>query len=154
QHDAELAGMKFHIIANAQDLSALVTAADELVVVAEGLLVDPDEAVERLEGGPVVLVQPAEGTVEAGFERIDFDHAWAGLLIVPGHLVESLHELPADCDVPSSLCRIALQSGVRIREVPATSRAGIRWRMIGSETEAYAAEHEWLRQQVGQRRRL
>lgn len=146
QHDAEDAGLQFTIATGPGQLAGLVTAADELIVMAEGLFADPAQAVALLEGrAPVVLVQPVEGALAAGFERIDINRAGAGLMRVPGHLVERLHELPIDCDSGSALTRIALQSGIAMREVPAAARGGAGWRMIRSEAEAYALENEWLR---------
>ncbi|EJL32427.1 hypothetical protein PMI02_01482 [Novosphingobium sp. AP12] len=151
QHDAENAGLQFTIATGPGQLAGLVTATDELVVISEGLFADPSQAVALLEGrAPVVLVQPVEGALVAGFERIDINRASAGLMRIPGELVERLHELPADCDVLSALTRIALQIGIAMREVPAAARAGSGWRMIRSEAEAYALEDEWLRSRFGE----
>jgi hypothetical protein len=152
QHDAEPAGMKFHILTDVRGLSALVTAKDELLVLSEGLLADPEVAAGQLGERPCVLVQGAEGAVEAGFERIDLNYASAGAILVPGNLVEHLHELAADCDVPSALTRIALQRGIRRHEVPSGLRTGPRWRMISNEAEAHATEDQWLRHTLGEAR--
>ena len=109
QHAAEDAGLQFSIATGPGQLSGLVTANDEIVVVSEGLFVDPSQAAPLLEErGPVVLVQPVEGALAAGYERIDLNRAGAGLMRVPGQLVERLRELPVDCDIVSSLTRIAL----------------------------------------------
>lgn len=151
QHDAESSGLQFTIATGPGQLAGLVTASDELIVISEGLFADPTQAVPLLEGrSPVVLVQPVEGALAAGFERIDINRASAGLMRVPGDLVERLHELPTDCDVLSALTRIALQIGISMREVPAAARAGSGWRMIRSEAEAYALEDEWLRSRFGE----
>ncbi|WP_245892314.1 hypothetical protein [Novosphingobium guangzhouense] len=151
QHDAEDAGLQFAIATGAGQLAGLVTAGDELVVISEGLFSDPTAAAALLEGrAPVVLVQPVEGALAAGFERIDINRATAGLMRVPGALVERLHELPMDVDAVSALTRIALQSGIAMREVPATTRAGSGWRMVRSEAEAYALEDEWMRTRFAQ----
>lgn len=146
QHAAEDAGLQFAIVTSPRQLAGQVTAADELIVVSEGLFVEPAVAAPLLEDRkPAVLVQPVEGALAAGFERIDINRASAGLMRIPGQLAERLHELPADCDVASALTRIALQSGVQMREVPASARAGTDWRMVRTESEAYALENEWLR---------
>ncbi|MFD1959660.1 hypothetical protein ACFSHP_12440 [Novosphingobium panipatense] len=119
QHDAEDAGLQFAVVTAANQLSGLVTAADELVVISEGLFADAAQTVSLLEGhAPVVLVQPVEGALAAGFERIDINRATAGVMRAPGSLVERLHELPIDVDAVSALTRIALQSGTTMREVP------------------------------------
>ncbi|MGH6743415.1 hypothetical protein [Novosphingobium sp.] len=146
QHMAENAGLQFHIATGARPLAGLVTANDELVVIGEGLFVEPAGVVPLLEGrAPAVLVQPVEGGLAAGFERIDINRASAGLMRIPGHLVENLQELPGDCDVHSALTRIALQAGVPMREVPVAVRSGVDWRLIRDEAEAHAVELEWLR---------
>ncbi|WP_454797258.1 hypothetical protein [Novosphingobium lindaniclasticum] len=146
QHMAEDAGLQFYIATGSRPLSGLVTANDELVVIGEGLFAEPSGVVPLFEGrSPAVLVQPVEGALAAGFERIDINRASAGIMRIPGHLVENLHELPADCDVISALMRIALQSGVPMREVPAAARSGVDWRLIRDEGEAHAVEMEWLR---------
>lgn len=151
QHDAEDAGLQFAIATSAGQLAGLVTAADELVVISEGLFADPEQASALLEGrSPVVVVQPVEGALAAGFERIDINRATAGLMRVPGSLVERLHELPVDVDAVSALTRIALQSGIAMREVPAEARTGSGWRMVRSEAEAYALEDEWMRARFAQ----
>lgn len=151
QHDAESAGLQFAIATGAGQLAGLVTAGDELVVISEGLFADPAHVASLLEGrAPVVLVQPVEGALAAGFERIDINSATAGLMRVPGALVERLHELPVDVDVVSALTRIALQAGTAMREVPVAARAGSAWRMVRSEAEAYALEDEWMRARFAQ----
>lgn len=150
QHRAEEAGQQFHIVSAPTQLAALITAGDDVIVISEGLLADPALAVALLESGPAVLTQPVEGALSEGFERIDINNAAAGASRLPGRLVEQLHELPADCDIASSLTRIALQSGVSMREVPVASRAGVNWKMIRSESEALGVESEWLRSRVDQ----
>lgn len=148
QHEAERSGMSFHVATGVRDLSRLVSAVDELVSFMEGLLIASSYAASLRDKGSAVMVQPAEMGIAAGFERIDPDLASAGLVFLPGRHVEGLTALPPDCDIPSSLTRIALQAGIRTREVPADTLAGGRWRLIRSETEAYSADNEWLAQQM------
>lgn len=150
QHAAEGAGLRFHIVAGPQQLSALVTATDELIVVTEGLFAEPTLVAPLLEGTrPVVLALPDDGAVAEGFERLDINNAAAGIMRIPGSLVERLHDLPHDCDATSALTRIALQSGAQMRQVPPEARAGPGWRMVRSESEALANETEWLRLRLG-----
>ncbi|WP_188767161.1 hypothetical protein [Novosphingobium endophyticum] len=151
QHAAEDAGLQFYVATDARQLSGLVTANDELLVIGDGLFADPAKVVSLFESRvPLVLTLPVESALAAGFERIDLNRAAAGLMRVPGHVAESLHELPADCDVPSALTRIALQSGVPMRDVPSAARVGTGWRLIRSEAEAYAVETEWLNEQLAE----
>lgn len=149
QHAAEAAGLQFAVATMPRQLAGLVSAADDLLVISEGLFASPASALPLLEGrSPVVLVQPVEGALAEGYERIDLNRAGAGLMRIPGELVERLHDLPPDCDIVSALTRIALQSGIAMREVPAAARAATNWRMVRSEAEAFALENEWLRQRM------
>lgn len=150
QHAAEDAGLQFYMATSTGQLAGLISASDELLVVAEGLLADPAAAADLLDGrGPVVLVQPSDTAVPEGFERIDLNRGAGGLMRIPGHLAEHLHALPPDVDVVSALLRIALQVGVATREIPAAVRVGANWRMIRTEAEAQAVERDWLRASFG-----
>ena len=144
QHESERAGAGFHVITGPRGLSPLITAADEVLVMAEGLLPTTGDALRLIAGGNAVFVQPAETGIPAGFERIDLNHAAAGLMLIPGRLVERLMDLPADADPASALLRIALQAGVAQRPVPEGVRAGGRWLLVRSEDEAQAAEEGWM----------
>lgn len=148
QRDAQAAGAQFHTISSAPLLSPLVTSSDELLVVADGLMVPSRRAAELLSGPHCVVVQPVEIGLPAGFERVDINHATAGLMLIPGRLIERLVELPSDCDVASSLTRIALQSGVPQCPLPAASRGGPVWKIVRSEAEAQGLESSWLAMQL------
>jgi len=148
QHLAERAGAQFHVIPGARPLVGLVTATDELIVLADGLFASTAEACDLLSDGQSVLVQPIELGLAAGFERIDLNHAAAGAMRLPGRLVERLGDLPADCDAVSSLQRIALQAGVRQRAIPAPGQDGLFWTLVRSDDEAHAIEPLWIRQRT------
>ena len=150
QHGAEDAGVQFHVVTSPRAILPLVTANDELIVLTEGLLVDPHTAMNLLEGSHRVLVQPIEIGLAEGFERLDINNASAGAMRIPGRLVERLSELPMDCDVPSALIRIALQAGIPTVQVPAAAREGARWRLIRDEPEAHASESGWIRLHMGE----
>lgn len=150
QHEAERAGVRLHVIPGPRALAGLVTANDELIVFTEGLLAAPQEAIALLEPGHAVLVQPIESGLAAGFERIDINHAAAGAMRIPGRLIEGLADLPPDCDIPSALTRIALQSGIAMQPVPAAAREGARWKLVRDEAEAHAIEGAWIRLHMGE----
>jgi hypothetical protein len=146
QHVAEDHGARFHLVSGPRGLVGLVAANDELIVLADGLLVAANEALAQIEAGQGVLVQPIEIGQPAGFERIDLNHAAAGAMRLPGGLVERFAELPADCDAVSSLQRIALQAGLPQRMLPTDLRESGAWRLVRDEAEAQAAESDWFRQ--------
>lgn len=146
QHAAEEHGARFHVVSGPRGLAGLITANDELIVLADGLLAEPAAAAAQIEAGPGVIVQPIELGQPAGFERIDLNHAAAGAMRLPGSLVERLAELAPDCDATSSLQRIALQAGLAQRMLPSGLRESGAWRLLRDEGEAHLAEAEWFRQ--------
>ncbi|MDE2410677.1 MAG: hypothetical protein KGM18_02770 [Sphingomonadales bacterium] len=148
QHDAEARGAQFHVIPGARSLLGLITATDELFVLGDGLFASPDTAAALLDQGQAVLVQPIEQGLAAGFERIDINHASAAAMYIPGRLVESIAELPSDCDAASALQRIALQGGVRQRAIPGMENGALFWNLVRSDSEAHALEPRWIRQRI------
>lgn len=150
QHRTERAGRLFHTVTAVRELSAIVTANDEVIMLAEGLMADRERALNVLESGTGVFVQPVEVGLAAGFERLDINNASAGMLRIPGRLIEELAQLSTDYDIGSALTRIALQDGIPMREVPAEARGGMQWQMISGDRQAVAIEHDWLVQQLGQ----
>ncbi|MFC3174270.1 hypothetical protein ACFOD9_08400 [Novosphingobium bradum] len=144
QRESERGGAAFHVLTGSRGLSPLVSAADEVLVLAEGLLPTTGDALRLIGTGQAVFLQPAESGIPAGFERIDLNHASAGLMLVPGRLVDRLMDLPPDADAGSALLRIALQAGVAQRPVPDEVRAGGRWLLVRTEAEAQAAEDGWM----------
>lgn len=148
QHHAEAAGARFHVIGGPRALAGLVTAADEIIAIGDGLFASSVETAGLLEQGQAVLVQPIEQGLAAGFERIDLDTAAAGVMRVPGRLVAQLAELPADCDAISALQRIALQAGVAQRSIPGPGSNGLFWTLLRSDAEAHALEPQWIRQRT------
>jgi hypothetical protein len=148
QHAAEAAGMAFSVVTAPSGLLPQVSANDELIVFSDGLLASGEVVADLIGAGPAVTVQPIESGMAAGFERIDINHASAGLMRIPGRLVERLAELPSDCDVPSALTRIALQAGVAMKDVPASARGNAGWLLIRSEADAHLAEDALIDAQV------
>lgn len=144
QHEAERAGAKFHMISGARGLSGLVTASDELLVIGEGLVAAMPDALAMLGETPAILVLPAETAVPQGFERIDINHAAAGLMLLPGRLVERLNDLPADAEPASALLRIGLQAGIAQRAVAEPAISAGHWLMVRDEEAAHAAELDWM----------
>lgn len=149
QHAAEAAGARFHVIGGPRALLGLVTAADELVVLGDGLFTSTGDAAALLEQGQAVLVQPVEQGLAAGFERIDLNHAAAGAMRIPGRLVEQIAELPPECDAASALQRLALQAGVRQRPIASAITEQVFWVLLASEQQAHALEPQWVRQRTG-----
>ena len=145
QHATEAGGARFHVIASAHALLPLINADDELFVLADGLLAMPDAALAKLEEGPCVLALPVESGVAAGFERIDINHAFAGMIRMPGRLVAGLGDLPSEWNAHAALLRLAMQGRVPLRILPSALLTDGRWALVRSENEAHAIEPIWLR---------
>ena len=121
QHRAESLGMRFRAIEDIRRLVGAIGADDLVIVIADGLALDVQTAEEAVGERQGIGTFPADIAVPLGFERIDAERAWAGLLAVRGEAIEKLADLPLDADAASSLLRIALQKGVRTYELdPAT----------------------------------
>ncbi len=148
QHLAEKAGARFQVILGPRALSGMVRAADELLVFADGLLPDCALAEKLLADRPSVLALPADEGIAAGFERIDREYAWAGLLMVRGPAVERLADLPPDADPIAGLLRIALQAGTRIVPMAPGILAGREWGLVQTEDDAEEFEEVWLGRHV------
>ncbi|QYJ06139.1 hypothetical protein [Qipengyuania flava] len=143
QHRAEAAGARFIALREARKLSGLVSAQDELLVLAPGVLPDEDAILKHL-AKPCVLVFPEDPAVARGYERIDAHFAWAGALLVRGTAVEQLAQLPEDVDTPSALLRIALQSGVRTHPLETRLLDETVWLRDPSPEELATRERSWV----------
>jgi hypothetical protein len=148
RHAAETRGARFQCIGDAHSLLGAVPAADELLVLAPGLLPEDRDALELLERGSAVLVLPAGPGVAAGFERIDLERAWGGALVLPGRLVERLSDLPGDSDAVAALLRIALQARVAEKRLPEQGLAAGSWAIVGEGDDAVRREQGWLKRNL------
>jgi hypothetical protein len=148
RHAAEARGARFQSIGDAHGLLGAVPAADELLVLAPGLLPEEPSALESLERGSAVLVLPAGPGVAAGFERIDLERAWGGALVLPGRLVERLSDLPGDSDATAALLRIALQARVAEKRLPEASLAAGSWAILSQGEESAPRQTAWLKRNL------
>lgn len=148
QREAEARGARFHAVAHPRALSGLVHAADTLFVFAHGVLPDRDWLAQALGGRAGVAILPAEAAVPRGYERIDRERAWAGVLATRGDAVEALAELPPDADPAAGLLRIALQRGARTVEVPAAWLDDGRWALLSDAGAAGRFEPLWYAARV------
>jgi len=145
QEIARDGGARFNAVSGGLSLLGQVTSSDEIIVFADGILPQA-EAVERHLGERSgVLVIPAEGAVEQGYERIDAEWAWAGVLRARGSIVEGLSQLPPDIDPISALLRIALQRGARIVPLDGGKAKRSGWLLATSEQALIEQEDRYLR---------
>lgn len=110
---AERDGIEFLTVNSGLDLVGVVSADHEILVMCDGIIIDQSLVVSVLGTQRGVAAVPASSGIAAGLERIDAEHAWAGILVARGAIVERLADLPPDSDVISLLLRLALQSGAK-----------------------------------------
>lgn len=148
QREAEARDAKFSAIAHSRALSGLVSAADTLFVFAPGVLPDREWLAQALGARAGIAALPANGAVERGFERIDRDRAWGGVLSTRGDAVEALALLPIDADPIAGLLRVALQRGGRCVDVPESWLDDGRWALLGDDAAARRLEEGWQARNV------
>lgn len=148
QREAERRGASFHAVAHHRALSGLVRAADTLLVFAPGVLPDRDWLAQAFGARAGVAVLAADDAVEQGFERIDRDRAWAGVLATRGDAVEALGELPPDADPIAGLLRIALQRGATAVAVPDKWLDDNRWALVATPAAAEQYQAGWYARNV------
>lgn len=150
RHLAEGLHLKFRELSGPHALARAAQPGERLLVLQPGLLPDPSAwppGADNERG--IVLTLPAGTGVEAGFERIDLAHAWAGGLVLPGALISRLLTLPDDIDAASALLRIALQSDVPLANLDLAALADGSWCLPHGPDEARLAEEKWLERQIG-----
>lgn len=155
QGEVEAAGGNFQALRGFLHLPALVRAEDELVVLADGVLPDPDIAAAFFAQTPTrfVAVLPNSSPLVAqyadDFERIDAHAHWAGLLVMRGAPVRHLSDFPPDADAISLLLRLALQAGTPCRGLSGEGPAPAGWLLATDETSLAAQEQAMLARAAG-----
>lgn len=114
---ADEADVEIQFSAGPLPLVGMLTADQELLVIADGLVIDHEAIPDEFGHKPCVLALPDDAGTAAGFERIDSEHAWAGLLLARANIAAQLADMPADSDTVSLLLRLALQSGAQMRTI-------------------------------------
>ena len=145
QEIAREGGAKFNAVSGGLSLLGQVSAGDEIVVFGDGVLPEASAVEARLGEKPGVLVIPAEGAVEEGYERIDGEWAWAGVMRASGATVEGLSQLPPDSDPVSALLRLALQRGTRVIPIDGAKAMRAGWLLAKNEAQVAGYEREFLR---------
>ncbi|MFV0645093.1 MAG: hypothetical protein ACK5NN_11440 [Sphingomonadaceae bacterium] len=142
QHRVEQEGARFYAVDSVRTLSGLISASDEVLVVQDGLVPDPLLTEQILGPHSGVLGLPVDPAIAQGFERIDANRAWSGVMMLRGAAVERLAELPDDVEPASALLRIGLQSGTRIVDLPPDSTRQNGWILVRDARDLQFA-HDW-----------
>lgn len=145
---AERIGLRFEPVQSALRLQAMVTAADEIILIEDGILPDQRLMVENLRNQPAVLAFPEDPAVSLGFERLDATRAWSGALRTRGDSLARLADLPPDCALAPSLLRIALQTGARVVELDPAALTDGTWQRRVDRHAVLETEQRWVARQV------
>lgn len=140
QRMVEEGGAEFHAIRSAIQLGALVRADDELVMLLDGLVADPElldaAALENGELRKFVATIPATHPMAQAhpqsFERIDRERSWAGLAVMRAAPVQQLADLPADSAAIPLLLRLALQAHTACRPLDTEAIGEDAWLLATS----------------------
>lgn len=145
---AERAGLRVDVVDTLPRLASQVSAADEVVLIADGVLPDRSAMIDTLAHRPGVLAFPENPALSLGFERLDATRAWSGVLRTRGDTVARLADMPPDCDMASTMLRIALQSGAEVFELdPVTLEEGT-WQRRADRRVGPDIEWRWITRQV------
>lgn len=145
---ATRSGLRFESVDSIVRLAGLITADDEVVLIADGVLPDRAALISALEQRPGVLAFPADIALPLGFERLDATRAWSGALRARGDCAARLADLPSDCDLASSLLRLALQAGARVVELDRALLEGQRWQRRVDPHATMQSEWHWIARQI------
>lgn len=156
QQEAEARGSEFHTVHSNLQIVGLVRADDEIVMLADGLLIDntvvghvrdPNDRIER-----ALITIPSEHRLAQGhpddFERMDRDRHWAGLAIMRADQVHKLADLPPDGDAMSMLLRLALQTRIACHDGSGSGLADDNWLLAADQSTLVAHEQKLLRDNV------
>lgn len=144
QHRVEDADARFHCIRDSRGLAGLTSAGDELLVMADSGVFERGTVEAFLLKGRGVATFPADAGITAGFERLDRERSWAGLMLVSGALVEKLSDMPQDIDPVSALLRLALQSCTRMRALDPQLLQNQNWLLVDRRETAASYSEKWL----------
>lgn len=144
QQTAEAEGVQVNLVRGPLQLVGLVSADQELLVLADGLVPDRTIATRLFGEGRGVATLPAEAGIAAGFERIDAANSWGGVIVARGSIVEKLADMPPDSDSISLLLRLALQSGSRTVALDTAWLHSGDWMLMSDATHVSARENALL----------
>lgn len=136
-------GLDFQMVRGPLPLVGLLTADQELVVIADGLVADRELVRELMGQGRGVVALPDDVGIEAGFERIDASHAWGGIIVTRANIAQQLADMPPDSDTISLLLRLALQAGTRLIPLDEEALESGDWLLV-RERAALAQREETL----------
>ncbi len=156
QRQIEDAGAEVRVIRNPEALALHTADDDELLMFGEGFHVS-NQALGRMlpvteKGviGQALAVVASEPGLADRFERIDINHLWAGLALMPAAIAKKLPDIPNDWNLISALLRVAAQHNLAMHRLPVDLIARGELAILRDDEDADALEPLWLKQQLGE----
>lgn len=152
QHFAESRALEFISAKGPLPLTALVAAGHEILILQEGLWLDPAKLPDALKCQPVVAaISDQEGAYsKPQLERIDRTRLWAGYAIVPSRLVGKLTDYPADSDCISMLLRLSLQARLKTVSLDQDHQVAAQWQFVDVPEAAQELERNLFAEAIPQ----
>jgi hypothetical protein len=104
-------GVRVQVVRDAADLQTALQPTDRVLLVADGLIAPPGQYKALATSNAPTLLVTADTPLTQMLERVDGQHRWGGLALVPASSVTELAALPGEWDMVLTLLRFAVQGG-------------------------------------------
>lgn len=104
-------GVRVQVVRDAADLQTALQPTDRVLLVADGLMAPPGQYKALATGTAPSILVTADTPLTQMLERVDAQHRWGGLALVPASSVAELAALPGEWDIVLTLLRFAIQAG-------------------------------------------
>jgi 1L-myo-inositol 1-phosphate cytidylyltransferase / CDP-L-myo-inositol myo-inositolphosphotransferase len=153
--DAEVASLRaayptVDIVETGHALAGLVSPTDTVLLVEEGVLVDPTLILACLDnpGRAALAVWPVEAEAAANASRLEADNCFASVAKLPGDLVRKVARGLGEWDLEQTMVHAALGEGaaryVRAETILGDSR-GLGWRPLHTQADADVVTKELIK---------
>lgn len=104
-------GVRVQVVRDAADLQTALQPTDRVLLVADGLMAPPGQYKALATGSAPSILVTGDTPLTQMLERVDAQHRWGGLALVPASSVAELAALPGEWDIVLTLLRFAIQAG-------------------------------------------
>lgn len=104
-------GARVQMVRDAADFQSALQPTDRVLLVADGLIAPAGQYKAVVSGSVPTLLVTEDTPLTQKLERVDANHRWGGLALVPASSVAELAALPGEWDMVLTLLRFAIQAG-------------------------------------------
>ncbi|MBN8830532.1 MAG: hypothetical protein J0G94_07850, partial [Sphingomonadales bacterium] len=105
-------GPRVQLVQDMPSLSRALCASDQVIVLAENLVVPPEAIDALLDAAPTAMLALPDVPATARFERIDAQTMWGGAIALPAANILATLDMLGDWDLVLTLLRRAVQAGI------------------------------------------